>query len=542
MNMRDSMMTTSSRRPTAARSASGCGSSAARSACRCRRSRPRRTRSSRPRCSAPTSAASGPSRCPASSGWPSSTTCRSTSCCPAKMSPPPDEAEPPSQQEAGGRPAEAHPAQRPAVRDAHPLPEDDPGAAPGLQRQGHHRARRRHPGHRGDARRAGRPGRPAPRRARPAVPPLSRHPPTACAAIAFALADRALRRLRPHPVLRAAVRLLRVRHLDRSPPPAAAVPRRAARRHRRVPDAAAGDQRVRRRRHADAGRPRRSWPRCCAAIPTVAGAEVTVECNPDDVTVRCTAHLSRRRREPGEHRRAVDGALTCSRRSAAPTSPTTWSRAVAAVREAGIPTFNLDLIYGGAGESLDDWRATLEGADRARAAPRLRLRAHGRGRHAAGAAARPPPRRRRPGRQVRAGRRAAHRCRPGQLRDQQLGPARARVPPQHPLLAAGRLPRVRQRRAQPPRRAAGGGTCAPPSATSPRWRRARRTEAAGETLDDETRRVEGLQLALADARRGAGGGARTSTGSTGWWRPTGVRVRLTRAGRLLANEVSLRLR
>jgi oxygen-independent coproporphyrinogen-3 oxidase len=33
--------------------------------------------------------------------------------------------------------------------------------------------------------------------------------------------------------------------------------------------------------------------------------------------------------------------------------------AVAAIRDGGIPTFNLDLIYGGAGESLEDWRRTL---------------------------------------------------------------------------------------------------------------------------------------------------------------------------------------
>ena len=41
--------------------------------------------------------------------------------------------------------------------------------------------------------------------------------------------------------------------------------------------------------------------------------------------------------------------------------PVNVERAVEAVREAGLPTFNLDIIYGGAGESLDDWRATLEG-------------------------------------------------------------------------------------------------------------------------------------------------------------------------------------
>jgi oxygen-independent coproporphyrinogen-3 oxidase len=37
-------------------------------------------------------------------------------------------------------------------------------------------------------------------------------------------------------------------------------------------------------------------------------------------------------------------------------------RAVEVVRAAGIPTFNVDLIYGGASESLDDWRRTVEGA------------------------------------------------------------------------------------------------------------------------------------------------------------------------------------
>ena len=51
--------------------------------------------------------------------------------------------------EAGDRPAEAGAARRQPVRDAGPLPADDPGAAPGLQRQGAHDPRRRHPGHRG---------------------------------------------------------------------------------------------------------------------------------------------------------------------------------------------------------------------------------------------------------------------------------------------------------------------------------------------------------------------------------------------------------
>ena len=42
--------------------------------------------------------------------------------------------------------------------------------------------------------------------------------------------------------------------------------------------------------------------------------------------------------------------------------PANVERAVAAARAAGLATFNLDLIYGSVGESLDDWRVTLERA------------------------------------------------------------------------------------------------------------------------------------------------------------------------------------
>ena len=46
--------------------------------------------------------------------------------------------------------------------------------------------------------------------------------------------------------------------------------------------------------------------------------------------------------------------------------PANVERAVEAVREAGLPTFNLDIIYGGAGETLDDWRATARRRARSR--------------------------------------------------------------------------------------------------------------------------------------------------------------------------------
>jgi len=68
------------------------------------------------------------------------------------------------------------------------------------------------------------------------------------------------------------------------------------------------------------------------------------------------------------------------------------------------------------------------------------------------------------------------------------------------------------------------------------------TEAAGEDLDAETRRIEGLQLALR-TRDGVPTDALEPEDLTGLIEPApGERVRLTRAGRLLANEVSLRLR
>ena len=53
---------------------------------------------------------------------------------------------------------------------------------------------------------------------------------------------------------------------------------------------------------------------------------------------------------------------TCSPRSAARHDPANVERAVAAARAVGLPTFNVDLIYGSVGESLADWRVTLERA------------------------------------------------------------------------------------------------------------------------------------------------------------------------------------
>ena len=79
---------------------------------------------------------------------------------------------------------------------------------------------------------------------------------------------------------------------------------------------------------------------------------------------------------------------------------------------------------------------------RPRPAPRVGLRPHRGGGHAARGRSRPPPRRRRPGRQVPGGHRAPRRGRPRLVRDLELGPPGARVPPQPPLLDDGGVPGV----------------------------------------------------------------------------------------------------
>ena len=95
-----------------------------------------------------------------------------------------------------------------------------------------------------------------------------------------------------------------------------------------------------------------------SAIPTVDGAEVTVECNPDDVTVEMLATY----RAGGVNRISI-GVQSMSAHVLSSLGRThdrdSVHRAVDAVRSAGIPSFNLDLIYGAVGETLSDWEATV---------------------------------------------------------------------------------------------------------------------------------------------------------------------------------------
>ena len=98
-----------------------------------------------------------------------------------------------------------------------------------------------------------------------------------------------------------------------------------------------------------------------SGIPVTGDAEITVECNPDDVTVE----LLRTYRSAGVNRVSL-GVQSMSPHVLSALGRTHDVRnvdlAVSAIREAGIPTFNLDLIYGAAAESVDDWRDTVTSA------------------------------------------------------------------------------------------------------------------------------------------------------------------------------------
>ncbi len=98
-----------------------------------------------------------------------------------------------------------------------------------------------------------------------------------------------------------------------------------------------------------------------AAIPTADDAEVTVECNPDDVT----AEMLMTYRDAGVNRVSL-GVQSMSAHVLSSLGrthePSSVERAVDAIRASAMPSFNLDLIYGAAGESIGDWRSTVETA------------------------------------------------------------------------------------------------------------------------------------------------------------------------------------
>jgi putative oxygen-independent coproporphyrinogen III oxidase len=99
--------------------------------------------------------------------------------------------------------------------------------------------------------------------------------------------------------------------------------------------------------------------RILAAVPREADAEVTVECNPDNASPELFATYA----AGGVNRISfgvqsmVDKVLLALGRHH---DRANVERAVQWARDAGFESFNLDLIYGGAGETLVDWEATVE--------------------------------------------------------------------------------------------------------------------------------------------------------------------------------------
>ncbi len=95
------------------------------------------------------------------------------------------------------------------------------------------------------------------------------------------------------------------------------------------------------------------------AIVRRSDAEFTIECNPDDVTV----DLLEVYRSIGVNRVSI-GMQSASPHVLAALGRThsldAVSRAVDAVSRVALTTFNLDVIYGGVGESIDDWVATVQ--------------------------------------------------------------------------------------------------------------------------------------------------------------------------------------
>ena len=303
------------------------------------------------------------------------------------------------------------------------------------------------------------------------------------------------------------LRLLRRGH-PVPPPPRDAVPhprRHPARARRR------GDRRVQSR-----GR-RRGPPRCVPA----------------------------RRRDPGLLRPAVDAGTTCSPASAGAACPRRPRPISAAVAAAGFATWNLDLIFGAAAESDADWAATLDDVlGLAHPPPHLsRLRADRRARHAAGPRPGAPSRRRRPGPALRARRGGAHRRPATPGRRSPTGPG--------PGTSAGTTTSTGSR-------ATTSASGRPPTrtATGVRWwnvrtpdryidavEAGRSPEGGREVLTRRPARVRGaLPLAAHAARRALGRASSAPRSSRASCAARTAGPCSTVRGRLLANEVSARIR
>lgn len=275
------------------------------------------------------------------------------------------------------------------------------------------------------------------------------------------------------------------------------------------------------------------------AIPIADGAEVTVECNPDDVTEELlrTYRAHRVNRVSFGVQSMVDEVLHTLGRSHHPPAVVA---AVDAARAVGMQSFNLDLIYGAVGETVTQWEHTVRSA--------LALE---------------PPHISAYGLTVEAGTPLADdEARWPDDDDQADKYERA-----DDLLAAAGLANYEVSNWAVPGHEsrhnrlywaqgdyAGFGCAAHSHEAGRRWwnvrtpdryielvTAGRSPESSGEHLDADTRRIEGLQLALR-TREGVPHGVLPADELVGFVEVRGDRVVLTRRGRLMANEVSLRLR
>src|SRR5437870_9686560 len=97
-----------------------------------------------------------------------------------------------------------------------------------------------------------------------------------------------------------------------------------------------------------------------ATVPRTPAAEVTVECNPE--TVSASALEAYRAAGVTRLSFGVQSMVPHVLRSLGRAHDRDHTaRAVALARAAGFENFNLDVIYGAMGETLADWRATLDG-------------------------------------------------------------------------------------------------------------------------------------------------------------------------------------
>lgn len=273
-------------------------------------------------------------------------------------------------------------------------------------------------------------------------------------------------------------------------------------------------------------------------LPLAPGAEVTIECNPDTLDRDKLAgyrHAGITRISMGVQSMVPHVLATLGRTH----DPDNVRRAAEDIEAVGFDSWNMDLIYGSVGESVEDWATTLTAA--------LELR---------------PPHVSAYGLTVEAGTPLAND--PDRFPDDDDEAEKYELA-EAALTAAGLANYEVSNWARPGHECEhnrlywsqgdyrGFGCAAHSHQAGRRWWNVRTperylaliganepVEAAGETLDDEARVIEGLQLALR-MREGVPAAALDVDDLGDLVERRGERVVLTLRGRLLANEVALRL-